>query len=95
MWEMEVPIPKKIYNQMVSIRDKSLARDIDRKKMLAFLKKKVTSSSADIASWEDDKIVFYFLWFRYLENSKHKNEMVTIIYQFMKDNGKIIYLGKR
>lgn len=95
MWEMDLPMPIKIYNQMVSIKDQSYARDIDRKRMVSFLKTKVTSKSADLPNWDDDKIVFYFLWFRYLEGSKHKTEIVNIIYDFMKEEGKIIYLGKR
>lgn len=95
MWTMEVPIPKKIYNQFVSLNDKSYARDIDRRTMVNFLKKKITSGLADINTWDDDQIVFYFLWFRSIEGRKLKTEMVDLIHDFMKENGKIIYLGRR
>lgn len=95
MWEMQIPAPKHVDRQLISISDKRLASSVDRKTKLDFVKKKIVGDKKEVNSWDDDKLTFYYLWFRYNEGRKRKKEIAEIVYNFMKDNDMIIYLGKR
>lgn len=95
MLEIGVPVPNNVYNKRVSITNKSLERNVNVNIMIKYLKTKISQGSINIEEWDDDRIVFFYLWFKHIEGRKLKTEMVNIIRDYMSKEGMIIYLGKR